>query len=124
MLYTLIIFTPLHLWDERTRPDQHVKALIDGAFGEFAKIPEALILTFNAPSIRGLGATGGFSVQIQDPAGEDFKQFAAVAQDLVAKARQNPAIGANGTPRIQRRDRARDRLRRVGHHQRRLREGR
>ena len=94
---TTTIFTPLRLWDERTRPDQHVKALIEAAFREFAKIPEALILAFNAPSIRGLGATGGFSVQIQDPAGRDFKHFAAVAQEFVAKAQQDPAIGAIGT---------------------------
>src|SRR2546426_8477302 len=55
------LFTPLHLWDKRTRPDQHVKAIIGGAFREFARIPEAFILAFNAPSIRGLGATGGRS---------------------------------------------------------------
>jgi len=91
------MFIPLHLWDERKKPSQHVKALIGAAFGEFAKIPEALILAFNAPSIRGLGATGGFSVQLQDPSGGDFKQFAAVTQEFIAKAKQDPAIGAIGT---------------------------
>jgi len=95
---TATVFTPLHLWDQRKRPDQHVKALIGAAFKEFAKIPEALILAFNAPSIRGLGATGGFSVQIQDPSGGDFKKFAAVTQEFITKARQDPAIGAIGTP--------------------------
>src|SRR5438094_457289 len=91
------LFTPLHLWDKRTRPDQHVKAIIGGAFREFLKIPEAFILAFNAPSIRGLGATGGFSVQIQATTGCDFKQFSAVAEEFIAKARQDPAIGAIGT---------------------------
>jgi multidrug efflux pump len=94
---TATIFTPLHLWDQRKRPDQHVKALIGRAFQEFAKIPEALILAFNAPSIRGLGATGGFSAQIQDPSGGDFTKLAAAAQEFVTKARQEPAIGAAGT---------------------------
>jgi HAE1 family hydrophobic/amphiphilic exporter-1/multidrug efflux pump len=92
---TATMFTPLHLWDER--PGVHVKQLIGAAFGEFAKIPEALILAFNAPSIRGLGATGGFSLQIQDPSGGDFKKFAAVAQEFTAKAQQDPAIGSVGT---------------------------
>ncbi len=95
---TATIFTPLHLWKERTRPNQHVKALIGAAFGEFAKIPDARIAAFNAPSIRGLGATGGFSVQIQDPSGGDFKKFSAVAQEFIAKARKDPAIGAIFTP--------------------------
>lgn len=94
---TATIFTPLHLWDERERPEQHVKALIRNAFGEFAKIRDALVLAFNAPSIRGLGATGGFSAQIQDPAGGDFRQFARVAQEFVAKAQRDPAIGAIST---------------------------
>ncbi len=94
---TATMFVPLHLWDERKGPHQHVTALIGAAYQQFAKIPEALILAFNAPSIRGLGATGGFSLQLQDPSGGDFKKFAAVAQEFVAKARQDPAIGAIGT---------------------------
>lgn len=94
---TATMFAPLKHWDERTGKEDHVKSIIGGAFREFAKIPEALILAFNAPSIRGLGATGGFSVQIQDPSGGDFKRFAALAQEFVAKARQDPAIGAAST---------------------------
>ncbi|MCC7214891.1 MAG: efflux RND transporter permease subunit, partial [Nitrospira sp.] len=70
---------------------------IGAAYGEFAKIPEALILAFNAPSIRGLGATGGFTLQLQDPSSGDFNKFSAAAQEFVGKARQNPAIGAIGT---------------------------
>jgi HAE1 family hydrophobic/amphiphilic exporter-1/multidrug efflux pump len=94
---TATMFLPLHHWDQRSDPRSHVQALIGAAYGEFAKIPEALILAFNAPPIRGLGATGGFSVQIQDPAGGDFKKFEAVTQAFIAKARQDPAIGAIGT---------------------------
>ncbi|HEX9742005.1 MAG TPA: multidrug efflux RND transporter permease subunit [Nitrospiraceae bacterium] len=94
---TATMFLPLHHWDQRSDPRSHVQALIGAAYGEFAKIPEALILAFNAPPIRGLGATGGFSVQIQDPAGGDFKKFEAVTQEFIAKARQDPAIGAIGT---------------------------
>jgi HAE1 family hydrophobic/amphiphilic exporter-1/multidrug efflux pump len=91
------MFTPLLHWDERKRPDQHVKALIGDAYKEFAKIPEALILAFNAPSIRGLGATGGFSAQVQDPSGGDFRKFSATTQEFLDKVRQDPAIGAAGT---------------------------
>ncbi|MBA3612633.1 MAG: multidrug efflux RND transporter permease subunit [Nitrospirales bacterium] len=91
------MFVPLHHWDDRTRPDQHVKALIGNAFNKFAEIPEALILAFNAPSIRGLGATGGFSLQLQDPGSGEFQKFASVTQDFINKAQQDPAIGAIGT---------------------------
>ncbi|HET8722281.1 MAG TPA: efflux RND transporter permease subunit, partial [Nitrospira sp.] len=90
------MFVPLKHWDER-KPWEHVKALVGAAYGEFAKIPEALILAFNAPPIRGIGATGGFSLQVQDPAGGDFGKFAAVTQEFVAKAKENPAIGGIGS---------------------------
>jgi HAE1 family hydrophobic/amphiphilic exporter-1/multidrug efflux pump len=94
---TATMFAPLKHWNEREGKANHVKSIIGGAFREFAKIPEALILAFNAPSIRGLGATGGFSVQVQDPSGGDFRKFAAATQEFLAKVRQDPAIGTAST---------------------------
>ncbi|MEK7300544.1 MAG: efflux RND transporter permease subunit, partial [Nitrospirota bacterium] len=91
------MFVPLVLWDERPEPQQHAKALVGAAYAEFAKIPEALILAFNAPAIRGVGAVGGFSAQLQDPSSGDFKKFAAVAQQFVERAQKEPAIGRVGT---------------------------
>ncbi|SDY02177.1 multidrug efflux RND transporter permease subunit [Nitrosomonas sp. Nm33] len=91
------MFVPLHHWDTRKNADEQVPGLIAGAFQEFAKIPEALILAFNAPSISGLGTTGGFTVQLQDPSGGDFAEFAAAAQEFVTKAMAHPAIAVAGT---------------------------
>ncbi len=91
------MFVPLHAWSERPNPEEQAAGLIASAFEEFAKIPEALVLAFNAPSIRGLGSTGGFSLQVQDPAGGDFAEFAAAAEEFVAKAMEHPAIAAAST---------------------------
>lgn len=91
------MFIPLHHWDERMNTEEQVPGLIAAAYQEFAKIPEALILAFNAPSIPGLGSTGGFSAQLQDPGGGDFAEFAAVAQEFVAKAMEHPAIAVANT---------------------------
>lgn len=91
------MFVPLQHWDERPGADQNVQSLIGAAFQEFAKIPEALILAFNAPSIPGLGSTGGFTAQLQDPGGGDFAQFAAIAQEFVGKAAEHPAIAFANT---------------------------
>ncbi|ABB73995.1 hydrophobic/amphiphilic exporter-1, HAE1 family/multidrug efflux pump [Nitrosospira multiformis ATCC 25196] len=91
------MFVPLQSWDTRKSAGEHVTGLIASAFQEFAKIPEALILAFNAPSIRGLGSTGGFSLQVQDPSGGDFKEFAEITQKFVAKAVEHPAIAAAST---------------------------
>ncbi len=91
------MFVPLQHWDTRTDASDQVPSLIAAALTEFAKIPEALILAFNAPSIPGLGSTGGFSLQLQDPSGGDFTEFAAIAQEFVAKAVEYPAIAAANT---------------------------
>ncbi|WP_297324004.1 multidrug efflux RND transporter permease subunit [Nitrosomonas sp.] len=91
------MFIPLHHWDDRRNTSEQVPSLIAAAFQEFAKIPEALILAFNAPSIPGLGSTGGFSAQLQDPGGGDFAEFAAVAQEFVTKAMEHPAIAVAST---------------------------
>ena len=91
------MFVPLNHWDERSNPNEKAQSLIEAAFQEFAKIPEALILAFNAPTISGLGSTGGFTAQLQDPSGGDFAQFAAVAQDFVAKATEHPEIAVAST---------------------------
>ncbi|MDV6344869.1 multidrug efflux RND transporter permease subunit [Nitrosomonas sp. Is37] len=91
------MFVPLNHWETRKNADEQVPSLIAGAFQEFAKIPEALILAFNAPSISGLGTTGGFTVQLQDPSGGDFAEFAAAAQEFVTKAMAHPAIAVAGT---------------------------
>jgi len=91
------MFIPLHHWDERQDAAHQVPSLIGAAFQEFAKIPEALILAFNAPSISGLGSTGGFSAQLQDPSGGDFAVFAEVAQEFVSKATEHPAIAVAAT---------------------------
>ncbi|MCP9447462.1 MAG: multidrug efflux RND transporter permease subunit [Nitrospira sp.] len=91
------MFVPLVLWDERPEPQYHAKALVGAAYGEFAKIPEALLLAFNPPPIRGVGVVGGFSAQLQDPAGHDFKEFAVVVQQFIERAKQEPAIGQIGT---------------------------
>ncbi|HMS82160.1 MAG TPA: multidrug efflux RND transporter permease subunit [Nitrospira sp.] len=91
------MFVPLVLWDERKGPQADAKSLIGASYGEFAKIPEALLLAFNPPSIRGVGAVGGFSAQIQDPSSGDFKKFAMVTQQFVERAQKEPAIGRAGT---------------------------
>lgn len=91
------MFIPLHLWDERPEARQRAQSLIGAAFQKFAEIPEALTLAFNPPAIMGLGATGGFSLQLQDPSGGDFAKFAEVAQEFVAKAIEHPAIAFAGT---------------------------
>ncbi|MDR4499928.1 MAG: multidrug efflux RND transporter permease subunit [Nitrospirales bacterium] len=98
---TATTFVPLKPWKERQQPESHVQALIGRAYKQFAEIPEGLVLAFNAPTIRGLGATGGYSLQIQDPSSREFSEFADIVHRFLAKAREDPAIaGANSSFRV------------------------
>lgn len=91
------MFVPLHHWDTRKSADDHAQSLIARGYEKFAEIPEAMIMAFNAPSIRGLGSTGGFTVQLQDPGGGDFSAFADAARAFTEKAMEHPAIAMAGT---------------------------
>ena len=46
------------------------------------------------PPVRGIGATGGFKMVIQDQGGHGAKALEAVARDLAAAASQAPEIGS------------------------------
>ena len=84
------MFIPLHDWDKRREARQRAQSLIGAAFQKFAEIPEALILAFNPPAIRGLGATGGFSLQLQESPVGAICQSLRVAQEFVTQAMQHP----------------------------------
>lgn len=87
------IFSPLIPWSERTDPSQSVEAIINRVRGQVMSLPEATVIPVNPPSIRGLGAFGGFEFQLQDRRGNlEIGEFVANMQQLVEAANQHPAI--------------------------------
>lgn len=88
-----VIFAILTEWDQRTRADQSVNAMIGATFGFAAKgVPEATVIALNPPSIPGLGNTGGFSMYIINKAGDSPQVMAERANEFLAEARKSPAI--------------------------------
>lgn len=88
-----VIFATLTEWDQRTRADQSVNAMIGATFGFAAKgVPEATVIALNPPSIPGLGNTGGFSMYIINKAGDSPQVMAERANEFLAEARKSPAI--------------------------------
>ena len=88
-----VIFATLTEWDQRTRADQSVNAMIGATFGFAAKgVPEATVIALNPPSIPGLGSTGGFSMYIINKAGDSPQVMAERANEFLAEARKSPAI--------------------------------
>ncbi|HEY9647339.1 MAG TPA: efflux RND transporter permease subunit [Chroococcidiopsis sp.] len=90
-----IIFTTLKPWDERTRPDQSVQAIIGSLFPKFLSIPEARVIPINLPPIQGLGTYGGFSFQLQDRrGGGGLDGLVQTMGQIIGQANQTPGLQA------------------------------
>jgi hydrophobe/amphiphile efflux-1 (HAE1) family protein len=86
-------FAILKPWDQRT-PDQSASALVASLRPKLLGLPEAIVLSFDPPSIPGLGTTGGFEFQLEDLSGRGSVALNDVAQALIAEARKQPELSA------------------------------
>jgi HAE1 family hydrophobic/amphiphilic exporter-1/multidrug efflux pump len=83
------IFIPLKPWDERKETAQDVaKYIADHA----SEIPQANMLAFNPPAIRGLGTAGGFEVYLQDRGASDSQKLYRQLQDFLGELRKRPEL--------------------------------
>jgi HAE1 family hydrophobic/amphiphilic exporter-1 len=87
-------FFNLKGWEEREGDKHSVKAIVQRLNGIFIQNQDALIFTSNLPAVSGYGVTGGFEFQLQDRSNGQLSidQFLAIAQQIIAKANQNPAL--------------------------------
>jgi HAE1 family hydrophobic/amphiphilic exporter-1 len=87
------IFIALQPWDDRKGKEHHVQAVISKIRAKTAGIKEARVLPIAPPAIPGLGATSGFSFQLQQRGSTDsIQQFEKVARDFLAKLNARPEI--------------------------------
>jgi HAE1 family hydrophobic/amphiphilic exporter-1 len=82
----------LEHWEERTRPELRLNAIVARAAREFSAITTANIIPFVPPPIQGLGTTGGFDFRLQALAGQSPGELVSVARGLVAAANQEPSL--------------------------------
>jgi HAE1 family hydrophobic/amphiphilic exporter-1 len=86
------VIADLEPWEERTRPDLHIDALVQKVSQELNSISTASIRAFVPPPIQGLGVTGGFDFRLQALEDQPPQELAAVAMGLVGAANQHPAL--------------------------------
>jgi hydrophobic/amphiphilic exporter-1 (mainly G- bacteria), HAE1 family len=87
-------FFKLKDWKERPGDDHAAKAIVKRLNGILGQNQDAFIVTSNLPAVSGYGVTGGFEFQLQDRTNGQLSidQFLAIAQQLIAKANQNPIL--------------------------------
>ncbi|WP_009633404.1 efflux RND transporter permease subunit [Synechocystis sp. PCC 7509] len=102
-------FIRLKPWEERKGEEHAVPAIVERLNGQLGQNQNAFVTTFNVPAVSGYGTSGGFEFQLQDRTGGQLSidQFLAAAQQLIAKANENPLLSqvftqfTAGTPQYQ-----------------------
>ncbi len=93
-------------WSERPGADNTAPALVREAMGEFPQIRQARVFALNRPSIPGLGVAGGFTLKLQDRAGQGYEALLEARDRLLGSASQSPVLagvrpeGADQAPRL------------------------
>jgi hydrophobe/amphiphile efflux-1 (HAE1) family protein len=88
-----IVFVGLDEFENRRTPELSGKGIQEALQQKFfMEFGDALVLIFQPPPVNGLGAIGGFKMQIQDRASLGYPALYKATQDLMAKARQDPRL--------------------------------
>src|SRR5664280_1039381 len=91
--YNGFYFVSLQPWHERDKDGLDAKTLIDRLNKRFrSEIPEGAVFGFMPPAIPGLGASGGFSLWLQDRTGGTVEFLNDNLQKFLEAARKRPEI--------------------------------
>src|SRR6202040_591942 len=86
-------FAILKPWDQRP-PEQNASSIVASVRPKLLQISGAFALSFDPPSIPGLGTTGGFEFQIEDLTGRGSTALNEATQAVIAEARKQPEVSA------------------------------
>lgn len=89
--FSVIVFDP---WDQRRSKDLSIRSIISTLRDRFRSVPQANIFPFLPPPIDGLGAAGGFQMELLDEGGAGFTALQETAQELAAEG--NTQTGLQG----------------------------
>ncbi len=87
-----VLFSPLKPIAERTQPSQSAAAILGRLRGPLGAIPEAIVVPFSPPPVRGIGNTGGFQFMVTDQGGSTPEALAGAAQAMVAQGNARPDL--------------------------------
>ena len=84
-----IVFVGLKPFEERTTPDLSGEAISMMLNGQFSQIQEAFVLAVMPPAVNGMGAIGGFKLQVEDRADLGVEALANATNEIIGKAYQS-----------------------------------
>src|SRR5262249_38707834 len=87
------IFVILKPFDDRRGPALTGEAIAGRIRARLAReVPEARVLVFMPPAVRGLGNAGGFKLMVEATGDVNFDALQKAADNLAAKGNQQPGL--------------------------------
>lgn len=87
-----MLIIKLKPWDERTKSQDNINAVISEIYRRTANIKSAKLFVFAQPTIMGYGMGSGFELYVQDRAGGDINTLQKYTTDFIAALNQRPEI--------------------------------
>ncbi|MCT9809072.1 efflux RND transporter permease subunit [Acidovorax sp. Be4] len=87
-----VMFVMLDPFKERATPDLTAAAIAGRLQAKFASIPDGFLGVFPPPPVPGLGATGGFKLQVEDRGGAGLDALVQQTQILMTKATETGQV--------------------------------
>ncbi len=86
------MFVSLASFEERREPQKSADAIMRQLYGRFAELRDARVLVLPPPPVRGLGATAGFKLMVQDRTDAGLEALGATASKMLAAGNQTPGL--------------------------------
>ncbi|MGQ1887227.1 efflux RND transporter permease subunit [Serratia marcescens] len=87
-----VMFVMLDPFKERATPDLAASAIAGRLQAKFADIPDGFLGVFPPPPVPGLGATGGFKMQVEDRGGVGLESLVEHTRLLMVKATESGQV--------------------------------
>ena len=81
--FSIVILDP---WDDRTSATTSIEGIQQELRKKFSAIQKAVVFSFAPPPIDGLGASGGFQMEVQNRGGSGYDELQSNTMDLVDAA--------------------------------------
>ncbi|CAH5250764.1 efflux RND transporter permease subunit [Serratia marcescens] len=87
-----VMFVMLDPFKDRATPDLAASAIAGRLQAKFADIPDGFLGVFPPPPVPGLGATGGFKMQVEDRSGVGLESLVEHTRILMMKATESGQV--------------------------------
>jgi hydrophobe/amphiphile efflux-1 (HAE1) family protein len=82
----------LHDWEDRTKKEDHIDAVVEEIYRRTADISSADIMVYTRGMIPGYGASSGFEVHIQDQKGGKLEDLERISKTFITELNKRPEI--------------------------------